>query len=490
MGKHASVARLEAIYAFEKRIGQGGFGDVWLARDAKSGRQVAVKLISLEKLPRAMVEVEVEAMRRCGSHPYIIELLGVYWVRPEGRAADSGPVEAAIVMELAGGGGLFERLVAEGAYTEQIASKIIKQVALSIYHLHSRGILHRDLKPENVVFECEQRRCAQERDSAIKLIDFGTAVTLDEAGEKVQGGGRIGTWSYWAPEQLAQQPYGFEVDLWSLGVLLYILLVGFHPFDPEGEANEQQILANMKAHRLCLDAPEWGTVSGQAKGLPLANLTTELRCAKGLVVSLLEPDPEQRLTAAQLISHPWVLGQDVPGRPMPATQERLRHFTQARNAFYGSLLMGLLVHQLSTSADAEGLGGLQVGWSTTDAEGWMTRMASVSGGLQVDVVREGWRALDRDGKGHIDAQDLWRVCLDMGYKVSPKDVDQMVCVLAPTGLEKKRYCKTLAGSFSRTFEKGAYEGDPVDAFFVITSGACEERLIATLGAGDFFGETS
>ena len=75
---------------------------------------------------------------------------------------------------------------------------------------------------------------------------------------------------------------------------------------------------------------------------------------------MLEPDPEQRLTAAQLISHPWVLGQDVPGRPMPATQERLRHFTQARNAFYGSLLMGLLVHQLSTSADAEGLGGLQV----------------------------------------------------------------------------------------------------------------------------------
>jgi len=525
-------SQLESRYKMEKRIGQGGFGDVWLARDTRTGRRVAVKLLPLDRLPRRMVEQEVEAMRRCGSHPHVIELLAVVWVSPHGSHKNG---EAALVMELAGGGGLFERLVSEGAYTEQLASKIMRQIALAVYHLHSRGILHRDLKPENVVFDSDAA------DATVKLIDFGTAVALEGQGEQVSGGGRIGTWSYWAPEQLAQQPYGFEVDMWSLGVLLYILLVGFHPFDPDGESNEAVILANMRADHVRLDAPEWAGVSDQAKQL---------------VTSLLQPDPAKRLSAADLVSHPWVLGRDVPGKPMPATQERLRAFIQARHAFYGSLLMGLLVHQLAA----------------TDAEGMSADVSH-----DYDVMGEGWRLLDRDGKGHIDANDLWRVCMDMGYKVTQRDVEQMMAVLAPTAESQElgrtrrvpttivqgdehpsaaagtgtasggaaggaggdpeatgrggggdqpaqgsggapclrressaqpsatisfdRYRKTMAASFSRTFGGGDYifrEGDPVDAFYVITRGACEvrvagpdggERQIATLGPGDFFGET-
>lgn len=105
----------------------------------------------------------------------------------------------------------------------------------------------------------------KEADAAVKLIDFGTAVVLEEEGAKIKGGGRIGTWSYWAPEQLAQEPYDFAVDMWSLGVLMYILLVGYHPFDPEGEASEQEVLANMKAGRIEFDSAEWQGVSEQAK---------------------------------------------------------------------------------------------------------------------------------------------------------------------------------------------------------------------------------
>ena len=102
----------------------------------------------------------------------------------------------------------------------------------------------------------------------VKLIDFGTALALEQEGEQVRSGGRIGTWSYWActcsprrsrlspqvrsggrigtwsywaPEQLNNEPYDFAVDMWSLGVLLYILLVGFHPFDPMGDGTEQQV---------------------------------------------------------------------------------------------------------------------------------------------------------------------------------------------------------------------------------------------------------
>jgi serine/threonine protein kinase len=171
--------QLEMRYKMEKRIGQGGFGDVWLARDTRTGRRVAVKILALDRLPRRMVEQEVEAMRRCGSHPHVIELLAVVWVHPYGPHKNG---EAVLVMELAGGGGLFERLVSEGAYTEQLASKIMRQIALAVYHLHSRGILHRDLKPENVVFDSDVA------DATVKLIDFGTAVALEGQGEQERHG--------------------------------------------------------------------------------------------------------------------------------------------------------------------------------------------------------------------------------------------------------------------------------------------------------------
>jgi len=481
-----SRAQLHRLYHFEKRLGKGGFGDVWLATDTRTGRLVAIKLLSLERLPRSMVEQEVVAMRRCGRHPNVVELLAVVWITPDNSNSFG---EAALVMELAAGGGLFERLVSEGAYTEQLASKIIRQVARAIYHLHSRGIVHRDIKPENVVME------SLERDSAVKLIDFGTAIALEEEAEMVTGGGRIGTWSYWAPEQLNQQPYDFAVDMWSLGVVLYILLVGFHPFDPEGEASEQQILSNMKAGNVPYETEEWSGVSTQAKLL---------------VQSLLQAEPSKRCTAAELISHPWVLGRDVPGSPMPATHERLRAFTQARHAFYGSLLMGILLHQIAAGADAEGMG---------------------AAGGEFDVWRQGWRLFDRDNKGHINAGDMRRVCVEMGYKVTQKDVENMLLVLSPTAaiaietegemsapaantaasaegagqqggfVSFERYRKTMQACFSRSFDKGQYifkEGDKVEAFFVIVKGQCEvsvsradgATVLATLGPGDFFGETA
>ena len=229
---------LTARYEFKKCLGKGGFGDVWLAVELATGKRVAVKKMSLENQSRAMVEQEVSALRRCGIHPNVGTLLEVLWVKPD---AENRSTEAYLVLELATGGGMFERLVSEGAYTEKLASAMMQQVARAIYHLHSRGIIHRDIKPENIVFE------TAEPGSGVQVIDFGTAVILEEENAKVVAGGRIGTWSYWAPEMLNRVPYDHAVDMWSLGVLMYILLVGFHPFDPSGTATEEQMLTNMKA---------------------------------------------------------------------------------------------------------------------------------------------------------------------------------------------------------------------------------------------------
>ena len=328
----------------------------------------------------------------------------------------------------------------------------------------------------------------------VKLIDFGTAVALEERGAKVSSGGRIGTWSYWAPEQLNQQPYDFAVDMWSLGILLYILLVGFHPFDPSGDGTEQQILANMKDGKILFDDEEWDKVSPKAKSL---------------VTALLQRDPAKRLTAPELISHPWVRGEDVAVTPLPATHERLSAFIKARHAFYGSLLMGILAHHLTAAAGAEGLSS-----PPSDVK------------AEFNPFEVGWKLFDRDNKGHIDASDLRRVCLEMGYKVSQRDVENMIAVMSPTQIigdgpldgsgplggragdggsstsgqqageageadgatgvpsggakhakiSFERYKTTMQASFMRRFATGAYvfqRGDPVDHFYVITRGHCD-----------------
>ena len=145
-----TATQLRGRFEFKKRLGTGAFGEVWLAVDSVSGRRVAIKVMSLANMERATVQREIDAMRKIGRHPNIAELLAVVWVRDEPSAP---PTDVALVLELASGGGLFQRLVEEGPYSEQRATQIVRQIALAVYHLHSRGVLHRDIKPENIVFE-------------------------------------------------------------------------------------------------------------------------------------------------------------------------------------------------------------------------------------------------------------------------------------------------------------------------------------------------
>lgn len=357
-------------------------------------------------------------------------------------------------------------------------------------------------------------------DSPVALIDFGTATLLEGEGEKVRGGGRIGTCTYWAPEQTAQRPYGFAVDMWSVGIVLHLILAGYHPFDPTGTSEETVYRSNVaaagRAGRVPLDGPEWVGISPEAKAL---------------VQSLLEPDPAARCTAAQFAANPWVLGKGVSARDLPATHERLGAFIRARQAFFGSVLLAGLVHSASHGDEGGGQG----------EEGW-------HGGRDFDVVREGWRMFDREGKGHINAADMRRVCEEMGYAVSGHDVANMLQVMSPTSalapepfmsearrrrlIEKvlnaglshnapsepepegldddewegatltyERYRRTIDATVSRTIDAGQYvfrSGDPVDAVFVILKGNCElqvsgpkgESPVLRLGPGDCCGQTA
>ena len=192
MVQDASRAEVEALYDFKSCLASGGTGTVWRAVDRRTGAAVAIKVIDKKKLNPALFNMEVFAMQRCSGHPHIVQLLAAFDVPP---SADQPNGEWHVVMELAEGGELFERLLRHGAYTELVASEITRQIASAVYHMHSCGVVHRDLKPENLVLMTESDA------PHVKIIDFGTAIILEE-NEQVIADGKVGTWTYWAPEQV------------------------------------------------------------------------------------------------------------------------------------------------------------------------------------------------------------------------------------------------------------------------------------------------
>ncbi|KAL1818456.1 hypothetical protein ACET3Z_013325 [Daucus carota] len=183
-----------------------------------------------------------------------------------------------LVMDLCQGGELFDRIVARGHYSERAAATVFKTVAIVVKMCHDNGVIHRDLKPENFLF------ANNKESSPLMAIDFGLSVFF-KPGEKFSE--IVGSPYYMAPEVLRRN-YGPEVDVWSAGVILYILLCGVPPFWAD---SEQGIALAILRGTLDLKREPWSQISDNAKSL---------------VRQMLEPDPKKRLTAKQVLEHPWL----------------------------------------------------------------------------------------------------------------------------------------------------------------------------------------
>ncbi|CAI5940523.1 unnamed protein product, partial [Closterium sp. NIES-64] len=184
-----------------------------------------------------------------------------------------------LVMELCAGGELFDRIKAKGRYSEPQAAAVVATVARVLQQCHAAGVIHRDVKPENILL------CTKQSDTDVKLIDFGVA-TFFQPG--VPCTDMAGSPYYLAPEVLAES-YGPEADVWSTGVVLYILLSGLPPF---WAPNNEAIFQAIKAAPVNLVRPPWPSVSGEVRDL---------------VRRMLEKRPEDRITLAEVLEHPWIL---------------------------------------------------------------------------------------------------------------------------------------------------------------------------------------
>ncbi|KAL9261666.1 Calcium-dependent protein kinase 7-like protein [Drosera capensis] len=286
---------ISAQYDLGRELGRGEFGITYLATDLETDEKFACKSISKKKLKTAVdvedVRREVEIMKHLPKHPNIVTL--------KDACEDDDAVH--IVMELCEGGELFDRIVARGHYTERAAAAVTKTIVEVVQMCHRHGVIHRDLKPENFLF------ANKKENSPLKAIDFGLSVFY-KPGEQFQE--IVGSPYYMAPEVLKRN-YGPEVDVWSAGVILYILLCGVPPFWAETEQGVAQAII-----RSVIDFKRdpWPKVSDNAKDL---------------VKRMLDPNPKKRLTAQEVLDHPWLVNaKKAPNVSLGETvKARLKQFS-------------------------------------------------------------------------------------------------------------------------------------------------------------------
>ncbi|KAG8653430.1 hypothetical protein MANES_05G018400v8 [Manihot esculenta] len=273
-----------AKYELGKEVGRGHFGHTCSARVKKGefkDQPVAVKIISKAKMTTAIsiedVRREVKILKALSGHKHLVK----YYDACE----DANNVY--IVMELCEGGELLDKILARGGrYTEEDAKAIVVQILSVVSFCHLQGVVHRDLKPENFLFT------SRDDDADMKLIDFGLSdfIRPDERLNDI-----VGSAYYVAPEVL-HRSYSLEADIWSIGVISYILLCGSRPFWARTESGIFRAVLRSDPN---FDDLPWPSVTPEAKDF---------------VKRLLNKDYRKRMTAVQALTHPWLRDDS---RPIP-----------------------------------------------------------------------------------------------------------------------------------------------------------------------------
>ncbi|KAF9595447.1 hypothetical protein IFM89_000365 [Coptis chinensis] len=289
------TGHLKEFYSLGRKLGQGQFGTTFLCVEKDTGKEYACKSIAKRKLITEDdvedVRREIQIMHHLAGHPNVISIKGAY----------EDAVAVHVVMELCAGGELFDRIIQRGHYTERKAANLARTIVGVVELCHSLGVMHRDLKPENFLF------VNQQEEAHLKTIDFGLSIFF-KPGETFTD--VVGSPYYVAPEILRKR-YGPEADVWSAGVILYILLSGVPPFWAE---SEQGIFEQVLHGDLDFSSDPWPSIS---------------ESAKDLVRRMLVRDPRRRLTAHEVLCHPWVQINGVaPDKPLDsAVLSRLKQFS-------------------------------------------------------------------------------------------------------------------------------------------------------------------
>lgn len=254
-------------YELGKLLGCGAFAKVYHARNVRSGQSVAIKSINKQRIQKgnlaANIKREISIMHRL-RHPHIVSLHEVLATK----------TKIYFVMEFAKGGELFAK-IAKGRFTEDLSRKYFQQLISAVDYCHSHGVFHRDLKPENLLLD---------ENWDLKVTDFGLSAVTDQIRHDGLLHTLCGTPAYVAPEILAKKGYdGAKVDVWSCGVILFVLNAGYLPF------NDTNLMTMYrKIYKGEFRCPKW--------------TSPELR---RFLSRILDPNPDTRITVHEILSDPW-----------------------------------------------------------------------------------------------------------------------------------------------------------------------------------------
>ncbi|KAF6147886.1 hypothetical protein GIB67_014466 [Kingdonia uniflora] len=363
---------LRELYMIGKKLGQGQFGTTYLVVEKSTSTRYACKSIPKRKLicreDYDDVWREIQIMHHLSEHLNVVRIRGTY--------EDS--VFVHIVMELCAGGELFDRIVQKGHYSERKAAHLIKTIVGVVESCHSLGVMHRDLKPENFLFS------SSDEDAALKATDFGLSIFYKPGDTFCDV---VGSPYYVAPEVLRKN-YGPESDVWSAGIILYILLSGVPPFWAETESG---IFRQILQGKLDFESEPWPLIS---------------ESAKDLLRKMLERNPKQRPTAHEVLCHPWIVDDSVaPDRPLDsAVLSRLKQFSAMNK------LKKMALRVIAEKLSEEEIGGLKELFKMidTDNSGTITfdelkeGLNKVGSDLQEPEIKALMEAADIDNSGSID----------------------------------------------------------------------------------------
>lgn len=388
-------------------LGTGAFGTVRKATNKKSGMAVALKTINkrgIASLQAFQKEVDINMAL---DHPNIVRLYETF--------EDSNNVYLAL--EICDGGEIFDEIIKQGFFSEIDAARLLMQILRAVFYMHTQCIAHRDLKPENFLLKQKRVSIAE---NTLKVIDFGIATRFTRGSD---GDGiaslktQAGTAYYVAPEVL-RGLYNEKCDVWSAGVILYILLSGAPPFAGD---DDRQIMAAVKRGVISFDLPEFNAVSSEAKTL---------------ILKMCAMNPRDRLNADQALNTPWVqtpakaIGKD--GGATLDMIDNIRHFSAVSS--FKKVALQMIVHRL----DDTSIGKLREAFTRMDKNG--------DGMLSLTEMEEGFAACGMQDSKDVEAL-FQNIDVDKSGSISYTE-------FIASMIEKKSYLKEeIAWEAFRCFDR-------------------------------------